>query len=80
MRIILLLFASSLALGLVDIPLFPVHSTAEERYAFFKSQQMRGFLRASSIYVPVNNYEDAHSIQALPTSGCPLTPASQLAA
>lgn len=48
-----------LALGIVDINLNPIHTTPEERYAFFMNQKLRTHLRASSIYVPVNNYEDA---------------------
>ena len=59
MKVLASLLILSLALGQVSIPLHPVHKTEEERYAFFKSQQLRTRLRASSIYVPINNYEDA---------------------
>ena len=59
MKVLATLLILSLALGQININLQPVHKTEEERYAFFKSQQLRTRLRASSIYVPINNYEDA---------------------
>lgn len=53
----------ALVLGLVlsqtDISLSPIHKTAEERFAFFKSLQVRSYLRASSVYVPITNFDDA---------------------
>lgn len=59
MKVLATLLILSIALGQISINLQPVHKTEEERYAFFKSQQLRTRLRASSIYVPINNYEDA---------------------
>lgn len=59
MKALACLLVLNLVLGQISINLQPVHRTEEERYAFFKSQQLRTRLRASSIYVPINNYEDA---------------------
>jgi cathepsin D len=53
------LVALGLVSALVEIPLFPIHETEEERYAFFKRRQIRHQLNASPIYVPISNYEDA---------------------
>ena len=58
MKVLFGILLIGLVLGL-DITLNKIHSTKEEEYAFFKSRQLKSYLRASSIYVPVNNYEDA---------------------
>ena len=59
MKALVSIMLLSLALATVDIGLKPIHETEEERYAFFKTLQLRSRLRAASINVPINNYEDA---------------------
>ena len=59
MNKLLALCLLSLAVVAVDINLSPIYKTPEERYAFFKHQQAKAYLRAASIYVPIINYEDA---------------------
>lgn len=59
MKVLVLFVSLGLVLAAVDISLSRIHKTEEQQYAFFKSRQLHSHLRASSIYVPINNYEDA---------------------
>ena len=55
----LIVLLVGVSLAVVDIPLSPVYRTPEERLSHFKMQQLSKHLRASSIYVPVTNFDDA---------------------
>ncbi|OMJ70243.1 hypothetical protein SteCoe_31827 [Stentor coeruleus] len=59
MKALVCLLILGTVLGQVHINLNPIYTTSEERYAFFMNQKLRTHLRQSSIYVPINNYEDA---------------------
>ena len=59
MKGLVLALILGMALGVVHIPLNPVHKTEEERYAYFKTLQMREFLGLSKTNIPITNYLDA---------------------